>query len=348
MKVDGLKCHDTLVTKLKQRLSYGTNPDYKAWKQSVKEKFIELIGLEEVKANEAADPCFEIEAVVKKDGYTRTRFTFYSEVDAVVSCYILVPDNLKEKRPVCITLQGHSTGFHNSIGEPKFEEDFKGQPRTAFAVQAVKEGYIAVAIEQRAMGERSACNQENRRVHIHERINRCYYETITAALMGRTVAAERIFDVMKTIDVLKEQFSDVCDFDKIAITGNSGGGTTSFYAACIDERIKISLPSCAFCPFPESILKFYHCSCNYIPSAFKWFDMQDISCLIAPRKLSIIAGQQDPSFLIEGVRRGYETVKKIYREEGAENNCTLIESELGHYWRDDLVWPEMKRLMDSL
>ena len=83
MKVDGLKCHDTLVTKLKQRFSYGTNPDYKAWKQSVKEKFIELIGLEEVKTNQAADPCFEIEAVVKKDGYTRTRFTFYSEVDAV-------------------------------------------------------------------------------------------------------------------------------------------------------------------------------------------------------------------------------------------------------------------------
>jgi len=37
MKVDGLKCHDTLVKNLKQRLSYGTYPDYKAWKQSVKD-----------------------------------------------------------------------------------------------------------------------------------------------------------------------------------------------------------------------------------------------------------------------------------------------------------------------
>jgi hypothetical protein len=76
--------------------------------------------------------------------------------------------------------------------------------------------------------------------------------------------------------------------------------------------------------------------------------MQDVACLIAPRKLSIIAGQQDPSFLIEGVRRGYETIQKIYADEGAKDNCTLIESELGHYWRDDLVWPEMKRLMESL
>ena len=35
MKVDGLKCHDTLVKTLKQKLSYGTNPDYKAWKHLV-------------------------------------------------------------------------------------------------------------------------------------------------------------------------------------------------------------------------------------------------------------------------------------------------------------------------
>ena len=277
MIVNGDKCHD-LLAENKPVYSFDENMSFETQKERIRAKLIELSGLDLIAQN-ACEPNLDIEIDEMRDGYRFIRFTFESERGAVVPCYMLIPDTGKEKYPVAIVLQGHSTGFHNSIGEPKFEEDFDKQPRTAFAVQAVKEGYIAVAIEQRAMGERSACNQEGRRVHIHERINRCYYETITAALMGRTVAAERIFDVMKTIDVLEEKFSDVCDFNKIAITGNSGGGTTSFYAACIDERIKISLPSCAFCPFPESILKFYHCSCNYIPSAFKWFDMQDLSCI---------------------------------------------------------------------
>ena len=45
-----------------------------------------------------------------------------------------------------------------------------------------------------------------------------------------------------------------CDTDKILITGNSGGGTMSFYAACFDERIKLSVPSCAFCSYEDSIM----------------------------------------------------------------------------------------------
>ena len=108
------------------------------------------------------------------------------------------------------------------------------------------------------------------------------------------------------------------------------------------------MPSSAFCPYKESILRLYHCSCNYIPSAYRYYDMQDLSCLIAPRQLTIVTGQLDPSFLVEGVRRGFETVKKVYKKEKALDNAKLIITPNGHWWNVDIMWPEMKKEMIRL
>jgi hypothetical protein len=256
-----------------------------------------------------------------------------------------------EKRPVVITLQGHSeSGVHASIGDAICHERLDyDRGRGMFAVQSVKEGYVTVAIEQRGMGERKAVNTLVRRVSYPEG-ELCYYEAMTAITLGRTLIGERCWDTSKTIDLL-ENFPE-CDLDKIVITGNSGGGTASYYAACYDERIKISVPSCAFCTYGDSILKYFHCSCNYLPSAHKYFDMQDLACLIAPRRLAIVSGKYDTAFKIEGVLRGFETVKKIYEAAGAKGNASLTETETGHFWSVDVIWPlikeELKKLGEEL
>lgn len=348
MKVDGLQNVDYLMNKQKQALAFDENANFDEYRKKLKDKFIELAGIDLIREN-ACDSEFEIEKTEQKDGYKQIRFTFKSEEKEVVPCYLLIPDGSEGKKlPVVITLQGHATGFHNSINEPKDEGDAAYCKRGQFAVQAVRRGYIALAIEQRGMGERKGENDlANRRISVaNPRDSMCYYQQMTNILMGRTLIGGRCVDISRAIDML-EHFSE-CDTDKIVITGNSGGGTASYYAAAYDERIKISVPSCAFCPYKESILRFYHCSCNYIPSAYRYFDMQDLAALIAPRKLSIIAGRLDPSFLIWGVERGYETVKKIYEKAGAKDNCNLIETEKGHWWCEDIVYDEIARQMKSL
>ena len=345
MQTNGVACHDTLTKTTKQKLAYNPTANYAEWKEQVKEKFIELFGIDVIKEN-ACEPEFLIEEEIQKEGYKQIRFSFYSEVDARVPCYLLVPDNAKGKLPVVITLQGHNEmGFHSSIGNVLCHETLDYDTgRGQFAVQAVKSGYIALAIEQRGMGERKAINTFGRRVNLNN--GTCYYEAMTALTLGRTLLGERCHDVSCAIDMLSN--FDCCDLDKIAITGNSGGGTMSYYAACYDERIKISAPSCAFCDYSGSILQFYHCSCNYVPQAYRWFDMQDLSCLIAPRHLLIISGKYDTAFRIEGVRRGYQTVKKVFEKAGCKDNCKLVETEKGHFWCEDIVWKEMKALTNKL
>ena len=50
----------------------------------------------------------------------------------------------------------------------------------------------------------------------------------------------------------------------------------------LNERIGLCVPSCSFCSDKTSILDMFHCSCNYIPNAYRSFEMHDLSALLAP------------------------------------------------------------------
>ncbi len=335
MQVNGDKCHDMIIENMKPMYSYDDNKSLSEQKEILRKCFIELTGIDLIEKN-SCPLNLDIESVEKKDGYTMTRFTFESEKGAIVPCYLLIPDNGKKKYPVVITLQGHSTGFHNSINVAKYPGDEEDLPRVAFAIQAVENGYAALAIEQRAMGETKPQKEKRNWGKM------CSFTAQVAFSLGRTLIGERVWDVSKAIDVLSN--FDECDLDNIMITGSSGGGTASYYSACYDERIKLCAPSCSFCPYKESILDIYHCACNFIPSAYRYFDMQDLACLIAPRKLVIIAGKDDIIFPIEGVYRGYETVKSIYKKAGYLNNLELVVTQKGHYWCPNESWQAIKRM----
>lgn len=347
MERNGVVCHDLLVKKIMPKLSFDDQADFGLWKASVQEKLTEVLGMKEIAKN-ACPMSVNVVSREQKDGYTQVRFEFESEYGAIVPCYLLTPDGCNKKTPVVITLQGHNKmGVHSSIGDALCHETLDYDTgRGMFAVQAVRRGCIALAIEQRGMGERKALNTFDRRISFNPANENCYYEAMTALFMGRTLIGERCWDIMRAIDMLA-QFP-LCDTDKIVVTGNSGGGTASYYAACLDERIKICVPSCAFCTYEESILKYAHCSCNYIPGAYQWFDMQDLACLIAPRKLAIVAGEYDTAFKVKGVKTGYQTVEKIFEKAGEKNGCRLIITEKGHFWCDDIVWAVIGEEMQSL
>ena len=324
-------CHRLLAKNTVPALAYNSKISSYQQKIRLKKKFIELTGLDLIAENaKNCPPNFNIEFERDEESYKLIRFTFDSEIGETVPCYLVIPKLGKEKYPVAITMQGHSSGFHNSIGEIKYEEDKGYQPRGQFALQAARNGYIALAIEQRGMGERNT-PLKKRGSH-----RQCQFLAMTALQLGRTIIGERIWDISRAIDMLSN-FKEA-DTDKILITGNSGGGTISYYAACYDERIKLSVPSCSFCPYPESILDIRHCICNYIPSAFRYFDMQDLASLILPRRLAIIAGKDDEIFPIDGVRRGFNTVRQIYSDESAEDKCRLVITSKGHWWCEDIVW----------
>ena len=262
-------CHENALRNMKPLLKFDESAPFEPWRAAVKAKLTELLGdmPQRVPLN------LQIEWEKEHDTFIEKRLVFDSEEDTSVPCHLWIPKNAKLPCPVIICMQGHSNGMHISMGRTIYENDMVGGDRD-FAVQIVKEGYAALVLEQRAFGERytekslvSNDAPELRRIQMQTRTS-CFYPSLNALLLGRTLLGERVWDVSRAIDAI-EQIPEL-DSDRVACMGNSGGGTATYYAACMDERIKIAIPSCAVCTFIESIGIIRHCSCNYIPNMAKY------------------------------------------------------------------------------
>lgn len=315
-----------LIQKVVPSMAYkGENIE--AWKKASKEKLSELLGMDKFTSVPLE---LNIEYEKKLENATEIRFTFQSEEDYRVPCHLLIPDGV-ENPPVIICLQGHSKGMHISIGQPKYpgdEESIKGGDRD-FCVRAVKEGYAAIALEQRNFGE---CGGDEKGPH-------CGESSMTALLMGRTTIGERVWDVSRLIDVLYESFSDKLDLDNICCMGNSGGGTVTAYIAALEERIVLAMPSCAMCTYKDSIGAMFHCYCNYVPHIAEYFDMGDLMAMAYPKYFVQVSGKEDFIFPIKYAKEVFEHGKKAYADAGKEDRCVFIEGNGGHRFYADDAWP---------
>ena len=270
------------------------------------------------------------------DGHAMA-FTFESEPGYVVPGYFLLPHGWQgETLPACLCLQGHSTGMHNSLAMLPDRSPNPQEGDRDFLVRAVKEGYVGVCIEQRYMGTRG----------IWDGAPGCSANRQASAslLFGRTAIGERVWDVMRLIDALKRHvpFADTAE---LVCLGNSGGGTATFYAACIEKRIKHAIPSCAFCTYKDSIVDLRHCECNYVPGIAREFDMGDLAGLIAPRDLIIVNGKEDTIFPDHGVREAYAVAERMYKELGGK--LALVTGDGGHRFYADPAWETLHRFLEN-
>ncbi|MBE6541869.1 MAG: hypothetical protein E7672_05420 [Ruminococcaceae bacterium] len=325
----------SIVFAQKPLLAFDEEKDFITQKEQIRAKLLECLGdmPEKVPLNPT------VESTVEYDTFTEHRISFDVEKDVRAVCLLCIPKMNKKKYPLAICLQGHGTGMHVSMGRTAYPDEEPDDGDRDVAIQALKRGYAALSLDQRGMGER--------RTEISANPNdngepRCYVTAMQALLVGRTLLGERCWDVARAID-LALTYPEI-DGERILCTGNSGGGTTTYYAACFDERIKMAMPSCAVCTYKDSIGAMHHCSCNYIPNIAKYLDMGDLAALIAPRKLIVINGKKDRIFPQNGVDETYSTIKKIYSAAGVPNNCAIATGEEGHRYYAAEAWAAFDRI----
>lgn len=329
--------HKFIVDKIKAiepKFAFHPEDDYGTWRERAQEKLNELLGI-------PFAPCtdeFAMLAETDADTYTQMSFEFQSEEGYFVPGEFLLPKSTTGKVPVVICLQGHSSGKHISLGVAKFEGDANLLEGRDFAIQAVKEGYAAVVIDQRYMGIAGQGTSGTPGCIVAG-------QALPSLLIGRTAIGERVWDVMRLIDVLKAYFSEYIDEHKIVCMGNSGGGTATFYAACLDERISLAVPSCAVCTYEASIVEMHHCACNYVPGIRTYFNMGDLGCLIAPRKLVVVCGIHDEIFPLQGVEESFAIIESGFKTLGKEENCSLVKGNGGHQFYPEDAWPVIKEML---
>lgn len=295
---------------------------------ALREKYAELLRIPQPFI---APPRIEYTGTDHSD-YDEIRFHIESEPGFFLPAHLLLPKKRKagQKLPVVICLQGHSTGMHISLGRAKFpgDQEFIDRKKEDFALQCIRRGYAAVAMEQRAFGELKTKIPE---------VRVCQQVAMQALLVGRTLLGERVYDISRLVDALSH-FPEL-DMQRISMMGQSGGGTAAYHAAALEPRIRAVLTSCAFNRYDRSILPIYHCCCNYVPGFLENFEMCDLAMLIAPRPLLVVCGRDDDIFPLEGVQDAFETVRKIYRAAGDSHACRMVVGQGGHRFYPEEAWP---------
>lgn len=325
-------CENTIFKTAPIAMRYDGKEPFSEWQKKARAKLSELLGL----PFERCDYDFEIEYIKEEDGYTEYRFSVQTEPNYYVPCHLLVPKNSKKQVPLTLCLSGHCNGMHIALGVAKSEKDEKSLaswPHRAMAPRSIKEGRAALVIEARNLGESS----------LEGYGATCTDTARVALLLGRTVIGERVWDAMRVLDTVEKNFPMI-DMSDIVCTGNSGGGTATYYLACLDERISAAAPSCAICTYEHSIAAMHHCICNFIPKIRLFFEMGDLAGMIAPRRLVIAAGKEDEIFPIDGTLISYQEIERLYTAAGARKNCALVIGDGGHLNYADLIWQKLHEM----
>ena len=321
-----------LIQKVSPAMAYNGG-DFHQWQNSARQTLSRLLGMDKF---EKTNPEPDIEYEKKLDFATEIRFTFQSEAGYRVPCHLLIPNGV-EKPPLMICLQGHSTGMHISLGRPKYDGDektIKGGDRD-FCIRAVKEGFAALALEQRNFGE---CGGD-------ESGPGCLEPAMTNLIIGRTTIAERVWDVSRLLDLMETEFADKVDITKICCMGNSGGGTATAYIAALEDRIVLAMPSCAMSTFRDSIGAMHHCPCNYVPRLAEYFDMGDLIAMAYPKYYVQVSGTEDPIFPLSGAEEVFKKGRLAYEASGTGHRCYLVRGNGGHRFYADNAWPIVHKLL---
>ena len=318
-----------------------TPKELRDWQASFRPALRKALGLDIMAEREPASPQTRLISETQRPDHVREEWTIQTEPGFQLPFYLLRPLRQSRALPLVLTPHGHGIGAKATyVGlTPTGEEAGEQVPgERDIARQAVREGYIAIAPDMRGFASL------RRQVEIEKGAgSSCAELQKYALLFGRTLIGERVWDIGKLIDYATTR--EEIDTSRILITGNSGGGTVSLFAAACDLRITVCVPGSYFCTFADSIGAMHHCPCNFVPGILRMGELHDVAGLIAPRPFLAVNGVEDKIFPIEATRSAYAELRRIYRAANAEEQCELYEGNEGHRYYKSPVWPFARKYL---
>ena len=314
-------------------LGYAPGADVPAFQTALRGALRRLVGWERLP--EARAP-LEVTRIWTREHPLGSieKVVFTSEPGADVPAYVCLPRGGRAPHRFVICLQGHTSGMHNSIAVAADDETrpIEVEGGRDLAIGCLENGFAALCIEQRSLGERAERRQPRTNLY-----NPCHDAAMRALMLGRTLLGERVYDVDRALDYLASRGD--ADMDAIGIMGNSGGGTVAMWSAALLDRISFLIASCCFSTFRDSIMSIYHCTDNYVPGLYPIADMPDVLGLFAPRPVVVVSGREDPIFPHEGTARAFEALRAIYTAAGAPDRCRWVAGDGGHRFYPAQAWP---------
>ena len=316
---------------------HGDSPEHvDRWQQRARPELRRLLGLERMEEElQGHSPTIELDEPEQLDGFTRRLGRIETEPGWPVEFWMLRPD-AEGPFPLAVMPHGHAARGHDIYAGVHRGLQDRIHKMTELdadvAVQAVREGFLAVTVNTRGWADNCIPDLNER----HDGRD-CHSEQIHALLAGRTAVGQRVWDLERVID-WAVTLPDA-DAGRLLMMGNSGGGMATTYAAACDTRIAAAVASCSFSTFVGENGIAHHCDCNCVPGIYRFGEFSDVAGLIAPRHLLVVNGREDPLFPHEEIERPVAEVADIYAAAGVPEQFEHRWGPKGHQFYSDLMWP---------
>lgn len=293
-------------------------------------------------------PMFAPEVVIHdreiRHGYTLERFTFDNGVGDTVYGYMLIPTSHKGRGPAILYNHYHAARY--KLG--KDEVLTKEHPQLDFATgeELARKGYIVQAIDAYAFGERrfqGPAGSKEEGVMTESSLFK------TFLWEGRTLWGMMVRDDLLALNYLVSR-SEV-DPDRIAAMGMSMGSTRTWWAAALDERIKVSVSVACLTRYQNLIAHGSvkeHGIYYYVPNMLaERIDTESVIGLIAPRPHLTLTGDRDGGSPADGVKIINAFQEDLYRLYDKQKNFLgVIYPGIDHTYTPEM-WNETMRWLEK-
>ena len=257
-------------------------------------------------------------STTEKDGYTLEKWEFYPLPDCVSTFLVLKPQGIQQKTPAVLCIPGSGGAKEGLAGEPgaspKLTENYQDS-RLTMALNFVKAGYVAVAVDNAASGEASDLERYDK--------GRNYDYDVTSRILlelGWSWLGYTSYLDMQVLNWMKEQ--PYINRKRIIVSGFSLGTEPMMVLGVLDKEIFAFAYNDFLCqtqeraiamtrpkadgrrPFPNSIR-------HLIPNYWKYFNFPDVVAALAPRPVILTEG---------GLDRDFAKLQDAYRVTGHPEN----------------------------
>ena len=266
----------------KQEELYNSKKQWQKRAKAIIKGIIDGAEISSIKANQKIEATIHSKKI--EDGYTVENVFFESLPGVFVSGNLYKPLNIVGKIPAVLAPHGHGN-------DPRF-----GEATQMRCATMARMGAVVFAYDMIGYGDMQQCEHK-----------------IETALKLQIINSIRSMDFLS-------QLPEV-DKDKIAASGESGGGTQTFILAALDPRVAVSIPVVMV-----SSYFFGGCICEsgmpiHVRSDHETTNVEIAACF-SPKPMLLVSDGDDWTKYTPEVE--FPQIQRIYRFFGAENNVENV------------------------
>jgi cephalosporin-C deacetylase-like acetyl esterase len=288
-----IETHLTLETaRLSEHIHEGaeSKEEWEAKRPLLKREFFDMLGLWPLPERTPLNA--KVTGTLERDGYRVEKLHFQSRPGLYVTGNLYLPAKIEGKLPAVLYVCGHA-GRGRDGNKTAFQHH--GQ---WFATH----GYVCLIVDSLQLGEIAGIH------HGTYRENRWWWQSA-----GYTPAGVECWNGTRAIDYLVSR--PEVDADKLAVTGISGGGASTFWIAAADERVKVCVPVSGMSDLESYVTDKVcngHCDCMFFYNTYRW-EWSTIAALIAPRAMLFENSGYDTIFPMPANERIRDRLAHLYR-----------------------------------